>query len=101
MAINGRQEIGDGAAENLHHEAIGAAGNQGIDFQVLFPPPEEFFDLPAQFINQGNAGGGEVKPTCSNPKLFGVHPIPHDPHRPLSLARPYKPSNWTARCFPG
>ena len=72
MAINSRQEIGDEAAENLHHEAIGAAGNQGIDVQVLFPPAEEFFDFPAQFINQSDVGGREVKAVGGDPELFGV-----------------------------
>jgi len=85
MAINGQQEIGNESPEDLHHEAIGAAGNQGIDVQVLFPPAKEFFDLPTELINQGNICGREVKAAGGHPIVFVVHPIPHDSHRPLSL----------------
>ena len=88
MTIDGQQEIGNESPEDLHHEAIGASGNQGIDVQVLFPPAKEFFDLPTQFIDQGNICGGEVKAAGGHPICFTVQPIPHDPHWLLGLASP-------------
>ena len=85
MAIDGQQEIGNESPEDLHHETIRASGDQGIDIQVLFPPPEEFFDLPTQFINQGNVRGGEVKAAGGHPIFFAVHPVAYDSHRPSGL----------------
>src|SRR5665648_959297 len=85
MAINGQQEIGDESAKNLHHKAIGASGNQGIDVQVLFPPAEEFFDLPAQFIDQSNVCSRKIMAVGGHLIFFVLHPVPHDPHRAQGL----------------
>jgi hypothetical protein len=45
-----------------------ASGDEVIDLEVLFPPAEEIFDLPSEFINQGEVFGGKVK-------AIGGHPI--------------------------
>ena len=39
-----------------------ASGDEVIDLEVLLPPAAEIFDLPAEFINQGEVFGGH--PIC-------------------------------------
>ena len=50
-AVNRHQKICNEAAEHLNRETISASGNEMINMQMLFPPAEKCFDVPAQFIN--------------------------------------------------
>jgi len=61
MAVNSQEQIGDQSAQNLSHQTIGAAGDQVVDVEVLLPPPEEDFDVPAQLVSQGHIFGAQIK----------------------------------------
>ena len=52
---------------------------------MLFPPATEFFDLPAQLLDQRDVCARQVIATGGHPIFFGPHSRPHDSHRPLGL----------------
>jgi hypothetical protein len=42
---------------------------------MAFPPAEENFDVPSEFIGKGNLFGGEVVAICGDPVIDVCHPI--------------------------
>jgi len=87
MALNGQEEIGDESAEDLHHEAIRASGDQGIDVQVLFPPAKEFLSgkglarflamYPVRFQPLPIGTAREVFPQAARPVVFSERVMSH------------------------
>ncbi len=79
MEIDHQQEIGDQSREQLHQEAMRVSGDlsacnaqagEMIDFEVLFPPGEEGFNLPSKRENEGDLSCGEVLSVGSDPVCF-------------------------------
>ena len=73
MEIDHQQEIGDQSREQLHQEAVRVSGDlsacnaqagEMIDFEVLFPPGEEGFNLPSKRENEGDLSCGQVLSAC-------------------------------------
>jgi hypothetical protein len=54
MAVDGKQQIGYESSKYLGHETMGTAGDQVIQVEVLFPPAEEYLDIPAELVNKRN-----------------------------------------------
>ena len=69
-AVDGEEEVGNQAGEELHHHAVGASGDAVIHGEVLFPPAEEGFDVPAQLIDGHDLFGGEIEPVRGQLELF-------------------------------
>ncbi len=60
MAVNGKQQIGDKASQDLYHQAVLASCNQVVDAQVTFPPGKEVFDVPSKLINFSDLFGRQI-----------------------------------------
>ncbi len=73
MAIDRQQQIGDQPRKDLHQQAIGAASDQRIHFEVALPPGEEGFYRPAEFVDQGNLLSSQIKAVGGNPIVFLVN----------------------------
>jgi len=65
---------GDQSRKDLHQQAIGAASDQMIHFEVALPPGEEGFYRPAQLVDQGNLLSRQVKSVGGNPIVFFGQP---------------------------
>ncbi len=70
MEIDHQQEIGDQSREQLHQEAVWVSGDEMIDFEVLFPPGEEGFNLPSERENEGDLLCRQVLSVGSDPVSF-------------------------------
>ena len=77
MAMDGQQQIGDQARQDLDHEAIGTTGDQVIDLQVPFPPGKEILDVPAQLVRLGDLFTDKVVAVGGDPVLDPVNLIAH------------------------
>jgi len=85
MAIDGQQQIGDQARQDLDHEAVGTACNQVIDLQVPFPPGKEILDIPSQLVRLGDLFTGKLVAVGCNPVLDPVDLVAHQSQRCLAL----------------
>ena len=70
MEIDHQQKIGDQSTEQLHQEAVRVSGDEMIDFEVLFPPGEEDFNLPSERENEGDLLCGQILSVGSDPVFF-------------------------------
>jgi len=52
---------------------------------VAFPPGEEFFDLPAQFVHSGDLFAGKIEAIGGNPIIDVVDPVTDKPQFFLRL----------------
>ena len=49
------QKIMDNRNIDLRHDSVFAGSKKALDFEILLDPFKEDFDLPALFVNSGNA----------------------------------------------
>ena len=85
VAVDGQQQIGDQASQNLNHQAVGTACNQVVDFQVSFPPSEEIFNVPAQLVSLGDLFASQIMAVGSYPVFGAVDLIADQSQRGLAL----------------
>jgi len=104
MTVNGEEQVSYEASEKLRHHAVGASGQPVVDVQVLFPPAEEGFDIPAEFINGHDVFGGVIEPVGSQPVCFTLDPVADDTNRFFGLVDAFRTEkhnsvvkDWAAR----
>jgi hypothetical protein len=64
MAVNGKQQIGNEACQDLYHQAVPTSCNQMVDAQMAFPPGKEVFDVPSELIGLGYLLGSQIPAIC-------------------------------------
>lgn len=57
----GQQEVIDHGGPHLSQDRIAGGADKGFDFEILFDPFEEQFDLPSLFVNGRHGGCGELE----------------------------------------
>ncbi len=61
------------------------SGNKVIDFEMSFPPGEEVFDVPSEFIYDSDLFSSEVETVGSDPIFYIVNFIANETNFFLSL----------------
>ena len=89
-AVNGEEQVSYQSREKLNHHAIGAPSQTVVDVQVLFPPAEEGFDVPAQLIDGHEFFGGEIEPVGRQPICFTLDPVADDTDRFFGLVDTFR-----------
>lgn len=78
MAIDGKEQTGDEPAEDLGHQPLSTSGYQVIDVEMLLPPPQEFLDVPARFVNERNLFVRQVESVRSDIVFNVIHMVTND-----------------------
>jgi hypothetical protein len=50
-AIDRQEKTDNQTGDDSHHAAVFTMSAEGLEVEVLFPPAEEVFHLPTEFIN--------------------------------------------------
>src|SRR4030042_6796871 len=79
MTVDGKEKIGDEPGYHLNHKTVWCPGNEMIDLEMLLPPTEEGFYIPAEFIDKSNLFSCKIMPVGSNPVVFPANAIAHEP----------------------
>ena len=70
------QKIMDKRDIDLGHDGVFAGSKKALDFEILFDPLEEDFNLPALFVNSGNDRRRQFELIGNEAVFFSSRSIP-------------------------
>lgn len=56
MTVDSQEKVGNETCKHLHHKTVWCPSNEMIYLEMLFPPPEEGYYVPAEFVDKSNWG---------------------------------------------
>jgi len=81
VAVNGKQQIGNEACQDLYHQAVLTSCNQMVDAQMAFPPGKEVFDVPSELISLSYLLGSQIPAICCYPVIDAINPVSDQSYR--------------------
>lgn len=75
MAVNGEQQIGNEACQDLDHQAVLTSCNQMVDVQMAFPPGKKVFDIPSELIGLSDLLGRQIPAICCYPVIDAINMV--------------------------
>jgi hypothetical protein len=79
MAVNGKQQIGNEACQDLYHQAVLTSCNQIVDAQMAFPPGKKVFDVPSELIGLSYLLGSQIPAIGCYPVIDAINPVSDQP----------------------